>query len=81
MFILIFPEEKSHDGAIKQLECVVSGGIELDVQRAVPLRPSLVFTVTFAPSVYWKLNFFYLTTEGTEVSCFSYSCKVYAGSA
>lgn len=83
MFILIFPEEKSHDGAIKQLECVVSRGIGLDVQRAVALRPSLVFTcfVTFAPSVYWKLNFFYLTTEGTEVSCFSYSCKVYAGSA
>lgn len=81
MFILIFPEEKSHDGTIKQLECVVSGGIGLDVQRAVAFCPSLVFTVTFAPSVYWKLNFFYLTTEGTEVSCFSYSCKVYVGSA
>lgn len=79
MFILIFPEEKSHDGAIKQLESVVSGRIGLDVQRAVALRPSLAFTVTFAPSVYWKLNFFYLT-EGTEVSRFSYSCKVYAGS-
>lgn len=66
---------------IKQLECVVSGGIGLDVQRAGALRPSLVFTVTFAPSVYWKLSFFYVTTEGTEVSCFSYSCNVYAGSA
>lgn len=32
MFILIFPEEKSHDGAIKQLESVVSGGSGLDVQ-------------------------------------------------
>lgn len=45
---------------LKQLECVVSGAIGLDVQRAGALRPSLVFTVTFAPSVYWKLSFFYL---------------------
>lgn len=49
MFILIFPEEKSHDGAIKQLESVVSGEIGLDIQRAGALRPSLVFIVTFAP--------------------------------
>lgn len=81
MFILIFPEEKSHDGAITQLESVVSGGSGLDVQRALALHPSLVFTMTIAPSVYWKLNFFCLTTEGTDVSHFSYSCKVYAGSA
>lgn len=49
MFILIFPEENSHDGAIKQLESVVSGRIGLDIQRAKALCPSLVSTVTFGP--------------------------------
>lgn len=43
--------------------------------------PFTCYTVPFAPSVYWRLNFFHLKTERTEVSRFNYSCKIYAGSA
>lgn len=49
MFILIFPEDRSHDGAIKQLEFVVSGRMGLDVQRAVALCPSLVTLCRLPP--------------------------------